>query len=63
VPKFTLRYIREDKVMREEPFRATTPDRALQTVQTRLVAARPGEVLVLLADGVETHRFGPRSAR
>jgi len=62
MPKFLLRYLRDDAVMREETFRATTSDRALQTVQTRLIAARPGETLILLSDGVETHRIGPRGA-
>lgn len=60
MPKYTLRFERDAAVVREESFRAATRAAALQSAQVRLGTARFGETLILVEDGAETARLGPR---
>lgn len=60
LPKDILRFERDAAVVREESFRAPPQTAALQSAQVRLGTARFGETLILIEDGTETARLGPR---
>ncbi|CAN5306312.1 hypothetical protein BH10PSE1_BH10PSE1_13540 [soil metagenome] len=60
MPLFQLHFLRDDAVVRADTFRAATRTAALDAALLRLGTARPGETLVVLQDGIETGRVGPR---
>lgn len=61
LPRYTLRFERDAAPIREETFRAATRAAALQSAQVRLGTARSGEILILIEEGIETARLGPRT--
>lgn len=60
LPRYQLRFLRDDAVVREDTFRAADETAALKAALLRLGVARPGETLVVLQGGIETGRVGPR---
>jgi hypothetical protein len=61
LPQYQLHFLRDDAIVREETFRAANRTAALDAALLRLGVARPGETLVVLQDGIETGRVGPRA--
>ena len=63
MPLFHIRVLRDDRVIREDVLRAPTEERAGAAAQLRYMSCRPGESLVLLREGTERARLGPRPNR